>query len=74
MADFGAAPEGTAWLAAHPTAATIQLADGEWHKLLAYRVMAFSTAGAGGETVTPHTGCYIVEVHSAGPARPAWAF
>jgi hypothetical protein len=74
VADFGPAPEGTTWFADHPSAATVQLADGEWHNLLAYRVMAFSTAGVGGETPTAHTGCYIVEVHSAGPPRPAWAF
>ena len=33
-----------------------------------------STAGVGGETPTPRTGCYVVEVRSAGPVRPAWSF
>jgi hypothetical protein len=74
VADFGPAPEGTTWFADHPTATTVRLADGQWHNLLGYRVMAFSTAGVGGETLTPQTGCYIEEVFSAGPARPAWRF
>ena len=74
VADFGPAPEGTTWFADHPIATTVQLADGRWHNLLAFRVMAFNTAGVGGETVTPRTGCYIEEVFSAGSARPAWRF
>jgi hypothetical protein len=37
-------------------------------------VIAFNTAGVGGETITPRTGCYIEEVLSAGPARSAWDF
>jgi hypothetical protein len=74
VADFGSAPEGTTWFADHPVGTTVRLADGRWHHLLGFRVMAFSTAGVGGETLTPRTGCYIEEVFSAGPARPAWRF
>jgi hypothetical protein len=72
--DFGPPPEGTLWFADHPTGATVQLADGQWHRLLAYRVLAFKMGGAGKETPTPQTGCHIQEVFSAGPARPSWKF
>jgi len=72
--DFGPAPEGTTWFADHPVSATVRLADGRWHNLLCYRVMAFSTEGVGGETLTPHTGCYIEEVSSTGPTRAPWQF
>ena len=74
VGDFGPAPDGTTWFADHPMATTVQLADGKWHGLLGYRVMAFNTTGVGGETVTPRTGCYVEEVFSAGPARPVWKF
>jgi hypothetical protein len=73
-ADFGPAPKDNLWFADHPMATTVQLADGKWHNLLGYRVIAFNMSGVGGETVTPHTGCYIEEVGSAGPPRPAWQF
>lgn len=72
--EFGSSPEGTTWFVDHATATTVQLADGQWHNVLGYRVMAFSTTGVGGETLTPQTGCYIEEVLSAGPAQPAWQF
>lgn len=72
--DFGPAPKGTTWFADHPMATTVQLSDGQWHNLLGYRVIAFSTAGVGEETLTPHTGCYIEQVNSSGPTRPSWPF
>jgi hypothetical protein len=74
VARFGPAPAGTTWFADHATATTVRLADAQWHHLMAYRVMAFSTAGVGGETVTPHTGCYVEEILSKGRAIPAWRF
>ena len=37
-----------------------------------YRVIAFSTKGRGGETITPATGAYVEEVQSAGPPLPIW--
>lgn len=74
VSDFGPPPEGTTWFADHATATTVRLADGKWHSLLAYRVLAFSGAGVGGETLTPHTGCYLEEVSSAGSPRPGWRF
>jgi len=72
VGEFGPPPVGTTWFADHPMATTVQLADGRWHNLLGYRVMAFSTKGVGGEKLTPRTGCYIEEVFSTAPARPTW--
>jgi len=72
-AEFGAAAERAQWFADHPTSATVQLADGAWHSLLAYRVMAFRLDNTG-EAVTDRTGCYVEEVITPGAARPAWAF
>ncbi|MEN6346425.1 MAG: sialidase family protein [Armatimonadia bacterium] len=74
VSEFGPAPEGTTWFADHATATTVRLADGKWHNLLAYRVLAFSGVGVGGETITSHTGCYLEEVSSTGSVRPAWRF
>ena len=74
VAEFGPPPKGALWFADHPTGATVRLADGRWHRLVAYRVNAYKPAGIGGETPTPRTGCHIEEVFSAGPARPAWKF
>jgi hypothetical protein len=74
VAELGPAPEGTTWFADHPTATTVRLADGQWHGLLVYRLMAFGTQGVGGEKVTPHTGCCVQEVSAAGPARAPWRF
>jgi hypothetical protein len=74
VAEFGPAPEGTTWFADHPTATTVRLADGQWHNLLAYRVMAFGTTGVGGEILTPRTGCYIQDVSAPGPVLVPWRF
>lgn len=72
--DFGAAPSGTLWFADHPMSTNVRLADGRWHNLLSYRVIAFNTSGVGGETVTPWTGSYLEEVLSTGSPRPTWPF
>lgn len=72
--DFGAPPDRTSWFADHPVGAVVRLRDGQWHGVLGYRAMAFSTEGVGGETLTSHTGWYIEEVFSTGPARAAWDF
>ncbi|MEI6512984.1 MAG: hypothetical protein WCO51_06870 [bacterium] len=37
--EFGAPPSNTFWFVDHPIASTVQLADGEWHNVLAYRIM-----------------------------------
>ena len=73
QAEFGPPAERAQWFADHPTTATVQLADGQWHNLLSYRVMAFRLDNTG-EAVTDHTGCYMEEVQSPGAARPAWRF
>ncbi len=73
-ADFGPPPGKTSWFADHPVGAVVRLRDGQWHSVLCYRVMAFSTEGVGGETLTPQTGCYLEEVLSTGSARAAWEF
>jgi len=73
-AGFGPPPNDTTWFVDHATATTVRLADGHWHNLLAYRVMAYSTVGVGGETVTPHTGCYVEELLSPGKPVPTWRF
>jgi len=68
-AEFGASPAG--WHVDHPNAVTLRLADGQWHNVLAYRVMY--VAGEGAKSIS-QTGCYVEEVLSAGPAIPVWKF
>lgn len=73
--DFGPPPPETMWDVDHPTSGIVRLADGRWHSLITYRVMAFSWRGdAAGETVTPHTGCYVEETPLTDPATPPWRF
>lgn len=63
------------WYVDHPVSATVQLGDGLWHGLVAYRVMAFPVnSDKVRERLTPHTGCYVEEVRSAQPAQPPWRF
>ena len=71
--EFGPAPNGTPWRLDHPLASTVRLADGEWHHVLVYRALedAEMRTDAG---ATPFTGCYVEEVLSSGPRRPAWNF
>lgn len=73
-ADFGPPPEGRVWYADHPMSNTVQLADGEWHNLLAYRVRESQPSRTDAERSTPFTGCYITEVRTAGRAVPRWVF
>jgi len=77
--ELGAPPGNTYWLVDHPSANTVQLADGNWHNVLAYRFMELNEnalvwcfKGAGNPPV--QTGCYLEEVISDGPARPIWNF
>jgi hypothetical protein len=46
----------------HGVGNLIRLADGQWHSLLTYRVIA--------PPASPFTGCYIEEVFSSGEPRP----
>jgi len=77
--EFGAPPSNTYWLVDHPAASTVQLADGEWHNVLAYRFMelcenalVWCFKGPGNPPI--QTGSYLEEVISDGPARPKWNF
>lgn len=71
--EFGVAAEGMFWAVDHPSSATVRLADGQWHGLLCYRVLAFPTRGKA-ETVVPQTGCYLEELLGSGPPLPTWRF
>ena len=77
--EFGAPPGRTYWCVDHPSASTVQLADGKWHNVLAYRVLEeVETCPwcrlTGVETYSAHTGCFVEEVLSDGEARPSWSF
>jgi hypothetical protein len=73
--DFGPPPPETMWDVDHATSAVVRLADGQWHGLLTYRVIAFSVRGdAAGETVTPHTGCYVEQMPAVAAVSPPWRF
>lgn len=74
-ADFGPPPPDTVWDMDHPSSGLVRLADGKWHGLVTYRLMAFSIYGdKRGETITPHTGCYVEEMPAVEPASPPWRF
>ena len=71
-ADFGLSPGGSMWRVDHPSSAIIQLADGNWHNVLGYRIH---------EDVEDHdtampaqTGAYLEEVISSGSPVPVWDF
>ena len=70
--EFGPAPGGGQWMLDHPNAATLRLADGQWHNVLVYRIL--DHAEHRGAAPPPQTGCYVEEVLSAGPPIPAWKF
>ncbi len=74
VAEFGTLDKKHRWFIDQPVASTIQLADGLWHTLVAYRVMAFWYKARDGELITPHTGCYVEELSALQPARPPWNF
>jgi len=71
-ADFGPPPEGRVWYADHPLGATVQLADGRWRHLLAWRVRESQPARDSCERPTPFTGTFIEEVSTPGAGRPPW--
>lgn len=70
--EFGPAPAGGTWLVDHPSAAVLRLADGQWHGVLAYRVLG--SAEHQGAPPAPQTGWYLDEVRSSGAAVPPWRF
>jgi hypothetical protein len=52
---------------------TVHLADGEWHHVLAYRVLELGEISHALEP-TSQTGGFVEEVLSTGPAVPIWNF
>lgn len=72
--EFGPAPSGLVWEIDHPSAMTVRLSDGEWHNVLGYRILDRAEKTDPSAGPTPHTGSYLAEVVSAGPAIPIWNF
>ena len=70
---FGPAPSGNPWFADHPCGGTVQLSDGRWHCVLAYRICDGGEVLQGTRPV-PQTGIYVEEVLSEGQPAPAWNF
>lgn len=74
--EFGAPPDGTFWACDHASGAVVRLGDGQWHALLAYRILAFpmktmTTA----EPIVPQTGCHVEELFGGETAvSPPWQF
>ena len=68
------------WRVDHPTSAVLRLADGQWHCVLVHRVNRNDSLLAKGnperapESVDALIGCYVEEVLSCNPVRPAWRF
>ena len=71
--EFGPPPGGSTWNVDHPSAATVQLADGAWHSVMGFRIVERAEITHAIEP-TPHTGAYLEEVLSAGKALPSWNF
>ncbi len=71
VAEFGLAPSGDTWNIDHPSAMTVQLADGEWHNIIAMRICDHGEVREGSDPA-PQTGCYLEEVLSRGKAVPIW--
>ena len=73
LLEFGPPPQGERWEIDHPSAMTVQLADGEWHNVLGYRLMQRAEKEYGAAP-TLHSGAYLEEVISDGKAIPIWSF
>ena len=79
LADFGEPPLKDVevlekWMADHANGVTVRLGDGRWRHVLAYRVCHSPPYTAHGTPPSLHSGSYIEEVISRGPARPVWRF
>ena len=70
---FGSPPGGITWTIDHPIATNLQLADGQWHTVLGYRVVDRAETERG-FAPPPETGAYLEEVQSAGDSIPPWRF
>ncbi len=73
VAEFGLAPSGDYWAVDHPSATTVQLADGNWHNLIGMRICDTAEVREGAAPA-PQTGCYVEEVLSTGTPIPMWNF
>ncbi len=73
VAEFGLAPSGDFWAVDHPSAMTVQLADGNWHNVIAMRICDIAEVRHGADPV-PQTGFYVEEVLSPGTPIPMWKF
>ena len=73
VAEFGLAPSGDFWAIDHPSAMTLQLADGNWHNVIAMRICDTAEVRDGADPV-PQTGFYVEEVLSSGTPIPLWKF
>ncbi len=71
-AEFGPPPGGSMWRVDHPSSANVQLADGEWHHVLGYRIHEDVESR---EAQPPaQTGTYLEEVITPAKAIPRWRF
>ena len=71
VAEFSLAPSGDTWNIDHPSAMTVQLADGNRHNVLAMRICDHAEVREGADPA-PQTGCYVEEVLSLGTPIPIW--
>ena len=72
VSEFGLAPSGDTWNIDHPSAMTVQLADGEWHNVIGMRICDHAEVKEGADPA-PQAGCYVEEVLSLGTPVPAWS-
>jgi hypothetical protein len=65
--EFGAGPDGKGWMVDHAIGNVVRLADGQWHSLLAYRILARRDSATG--PAASHAGLYVEEISSSGNPR-----
>ncbi|MDD5676776.1 MAG: sialidase family protein [Kiritimatiellae bacterium] len=71
--DFRIGSEASYWRADHPVGNVVQLADGRWHSLLAYRVIYREKHESSGKP-RPQTGLYLEELVCETEGIPEWRF
>jgi hypothetical protein len=71
--EFGLPPHGTIWAVDHPVSSPVQLADGQWHALMGYRMLEWKE-NTHLIPPGPQTGSYLDEVVSFGPPVALWNF
>ncbi len=71
--EFGPAPGQTAWRVDHPCSMILRLADGQWHNVVAMRILEYGEL-THRQMPTSHSGAYLEEVLSAGEPIAAWNF